>query len=202
MQVAPAIDPNVAFERLALDDSSWIDIARGWIAGADEVYDRLVSSVEWRQGRVWRYERWIDEPRLGAGGSIAKPGHPVLADAQTAISARYKARFDGFGLAYYRNARDSVAMHRDREMRWLDDTVVAIVTFGAQRPFLVQSRGTRDTSTARNLSLLRSLAIFLFKAQARRPEGQQSLPDFQAHVHRQPWSLIRGLTPRPQQNET
>jgi alkylated DNA repair dioxygenase AlkB len=152
MPVAPAIDPDVPFERLTLDDTSWIEIARGWIVGADEVYEHLVSTISWRQGRVWRYEKWIDEPRLGAGGSIAEPGHPVLADAQQAISARYRARFDGFGFAYYRNARDSVAMHRDREMRWLDDTVVAIATFGAQRPFLVQSRGTRDTSTARDLS--------------------------------------------------
>jgi hypothetical protein len=56
-----------------------------------------------------------------------------------------------------------------------------------------------DTPTARNLSLFRSLAIFLFKAQAQRPDGKQSLPDFQAHVHRKPWSLIRGLTSRPHQ---
>ena len=43
-------------------------------------------------------------------------------------------------------------MHRDREMRWLDDTVVAILTTGAQRPFLVQRRDTHDASTARDLS--------------------------------------------------
>jgi alkylated DNA repair dioxygenase AlkB len=149
---APTIDRDVPFERLQLDETSWVDLARGWIRGADEVYEHLVSTLAWRQGRVWRYERWIDEPRLGAGGSIAKPGHPVLADAQKAIAAKYGARFDGFGFAYYRDARDSVAMHRDREMRWLDDTVVAIVTFGAMRPFLVQRRSTRDSSTARDLS--------------------------------------------------
>jgi len=76
----------------------------------------------------------------------------VLADAQKAITAKYRAPFDGFGLAYYRNSRESVAMHRDREMRWLEDTVVAILTLGAQRPFLVQRRNTRDRSTARDLS--------------------------------------------------
>jgi alkylated DNA repair dioxygenase AlkB len=152
MDDAPAIDPDVQFERVQLDDTSWIDVARGWLRGADAVYEHLVSTIEWRQGRVWRYERWIDEPRLGAGGSIAQPRHPVLADAQKAIAAKYGAPFEGFGLAYYRDSRDSVAMHRDREMRWLDDTVVAIVTFGAQRPFLVQRRNTRDRSTARDLS--------------------------------------------------
>src|SRR6476646_5030281 len=135
MDVAPAIDRDVGFERITLDDTSWIDLARGWLRGGDAVYEHLVSTVTWSQGRVWRYERWIDEPRMGAGGSIAKPGHPVLADAQKAITARYKAPLHGFGFAYYRNARDSVAMHRDREMRWLEDTLVAILTFGAQRPF-------------------------------------------------------------------
>ena len=66
--------------------------------------------------------------------------------------AGFQVAFDGFGLQYYRNARDSVAMHRDREMRWLDDTIVAILTTGAQRPFLVQRRNTRDRSTAVDLS--------------------------------------------------
>lgn len=152
MEVAPAIDPDVPFERLALDDTSWVDVARGWLRGADDVYAHVVATVDFRVGRVWRYERWIDEPRMGAGGSIAKPGHPVLAEAQNAIAAKYKVHFDGFGFAYYRHACDSVAMHRDREMRWLDDTVVAILTLGAQRPFLVQRRNTRDRSTARDLS--------------------------------------------------
>jgi alkylated DNA repair dioxygenase AlkB len=152
VDIAPAINPGAVFERVALDETSWVDIARGWLHGADAVYAHLVGNVEWRRGRVWRYERWIDEPRLGAGASLEKPGHPVLAEAQRAIASRYRAHFDGFGLAYYRDSRDSVAMHRDREMRWLDDTVVAILTLGAKRPFLVQRRSTRDASTARNLA--------------------------------------------------
>jgi hypothetical protein len=152
MADGPTIDTSVAFQRLQLDEHSWVDIARGWLRESAVVYDHLVANVAFRQGRVWRYERWIDEPRLGAGGSLVNPGHPVLAEAQHAISAQYKVRFDGFGLAYYRDSRDSVAMHRDREMRWLDDTVVGILTLGAQRPFLVQRRNTRDRSTARDLS--------------------------------------------------
>jgi len=117
MDVAPAIDRDVEFERITLDDTSWIDIARGWLHGGDVVYEHLVSTLPWRQGRVWRYERWIDEPRMGAGGSPSNPGHPVLAEAQQEITAKYGTRFDGFGFAYYRDSRDSVAMHRDRQMR-------------------------------------------------------------------------------------
>jgi predicted transposase YbfD/YdcC len=54
----------------------------------------------------------------------------------------------------------------------------------------------RDTTAARTLSLFRSLAIFLFKAQSRAKGGQLSLPDFERHVHRKPWGLIRRFTQR------
>lgn len=54
----------------------------------------------------------------------------------------------------------------------------------------------RDTTTARNLSLFRSLAIFLFKMQSKRRGGKRSLPDFEAHVHRHPGGLIHRFTQR------
>jgi predicted transposase YbfD/YdcC len=54
----------------------------------------------------------------------------------------------------------------------------------------------RDTTAARNLSLFRSLAIFLFKAQSTTQGAKQSLPDFERHVHRKPWGLIRQFTQR------
>lgn len=54
----------------------------------------------------------------------------------------------------------------------------------------------QDTPTARNLSLFRSLSIFLFKRQAQPKGGKKSLPDFEKYVHRKPWGLIRHLTQR------
>jgi alkylated DNA repair dioxygenase AlkB len=149
---APVLATGSSFERIELDPASWIDVARGFLLGAGALYAHLERTVPWRQGRVWRYERWIDEPRLGAGGSLRNPYHPVLVDVQRFLQSRYRAHFDGFGLAYYRNNRDSVALHRDREMRWLDETIVAILTLGARRPFLVQRRDTRDGGTAHDLS--------------------------------------------------
>ena len=45
------------------------------------------------------------------------------------------------GLNYYRDGADSVAFHADQELRHLDDTLVAIVTLGAARPFLLRPQG-------------------------------------------------------------
>jgi alkylated DNA repair dioxygenase AlkB len=131
-------------ERLALDERSWIDVVRGFLPRADEVHDELAATVDWQQGRVFRYERWIDEPRLG-GWQAGDRRHPALAEAQTWLQQRYRVRFDGLALARYRDERDSVAWHRDREMRWLDDTVIGVLTLGQQRSFLAKRlTGRRD----------------------------------------------------------
>jgi predicted transposase YbfD/YdcC len=52
----------------------------------------------------------------------------------------------------------------------------------------------RETTAARNLSLFRSLAIFLFERQAQNQGPKKSLPDFERHIHRKPWGLIRRFT--------
>lgn len=48
----------------------------------------------------------------------------------------------------------------------------------------------RHPVAARNLSLLRSLAIFLYERQRGDRDGKQSLPDWQRKNHRQPNALI------------
>jgi predicted transposase YbfD/YdcC len=56
----------------------------------------------------------------------------------------------------------------------------------------------RDHRTARNLSLLRSLAIFLFQQQRQRRGGKKSLPDFESHNRSHPWALIHRFSDRLQ----
>ena len=51
-----------------------------------------------------------------------------------------------------------------------------------------------ETTAARNLSLFRTLAIFVFKRQSGRKGGKTSLPDFEKHVYRHPLGLLRRFT--------
>lgn len=133
---------NATIERVAIDDATWIDVACGWLGGADTLLDRLVREVPWHQGRRDMYERIVDEPRLSRWyGPDRTPPDPVLAVARRALIERYQRPFGGPGLNYYRTGRDSVAWHRDRELRHLDDTLVAILTLGASRPFLIRPVG-------------------------------------------------------------
>jgi alkylated DNA repair dioxygenase AlkB len=148
----PAVDAGVRFERVQLDERAWIDLARGWLRGADTLLDALVDGAEWRQGRRWMYERMVDDPRLSCWYGPDEPlPHESLATVKEALEARYTVRFGSLGLNYYRDGRDSVAFHRDRELRRVDDSLVAIVTLGARRPFLVHRRGggpSRDLAPA------------------------------------------------------
>ncbi|MGH9594874.1 MAG: hypothetical protein ACRD5L_17415, partial [Bryobacteraceae bacterium] len=54
----------------------------------------------------------------------------------------------------------------------------------------------RASAAARNLSLMRSAAIFLYERQRRQPNGKTSLPDWESRNHRDPNRLIRLLVAR------
>ena len=137
-RLAPAwLAADAAVERVALDDRSWVDVVRGLVPDGERVHDDLKASVRWEQGRVFRYERWIEEPRLG-GWQAATERHPALREVEAWLGRRYGKRFDGPGLALYRDERDSVGWHRDRELRYLDDTVIGILSLGQARSFLVR----------------------------------------------------------------
>jgi len=140
-----AADPVV--ERVELADRSWVDVVRGLVPAADAVHDELVAQVPWKQDRVFRYERWIDEPRLGAV-QTGDDRHPALREAQSWLMRRYRISLPAsVPLALYRNERDSVGFHRDRELRWLEDTVIGVLTLGAQRPWLMKPLGRSGQRT-------------------------------------------------------
>jgi hypothetical protein len=124
-------------ERVDLDATSWVDVVRGVLLEPDALHAELVATVPWQPSRVFRYERWIDEPRVMAFQS-GDGRHPALVAVETWISRRYRVRFDGVSLVQYRNERDGVGFHRDRELRWLDDTVIGVLTLGARRPWLLR----------------------------------------------------------------
>lgn len=142
----PSVDPSFAgIERLWLDDRSWLDHLPRWLQGSDQVFAELVARLPWRQRVVPMYDRMVDEPRLTWWWSEHQrrqgPPLPVLDDIRAALSARYGVAFDSIGCNLYRNGRDSVTWHGDRQGHTQVDPLVAIVSVGAPRPFLVRPRG-------------------------------------------------------------
>jgi alkylated DNA repair dioxygenase AlkB len=144
----PAIgELGSSVRRTALSRGAWIDVAPGWLTGADVLFQRLADAVPWRGERRQMYDRVVDVPRLLCfyGAEDALPD-PVLDAARDALSDHYRAElgeeFVSAGLCLYRDGRDSVAWHGDTIGRGSkEDTMVAIVSLGTPRPLLLRPRG-------------------------------------------------------------
>jgi len=133
-------------ERVPLTHGAWIDVQRGWLAGSAELFGRLVEEVPWKAERRRMYDRTVDVPRLLCfyGEDAALPD-PALDACRDALNAHYQAelgeRFTTAGLCFYRDGRDSVALHGDTIGRGSsEDTMVAIVSLGTARPLLLRPR--------------------------------------------------------------
>jgi alkylated DNA repair dioxygenase AlkB len=133
------IDRSARVERIELPAASWVDYTAGFVRDAAAVADELRESVPWQQSEVLRYDKYVPEKRLGAG--VRGDSHPLTRQAGLHLESRYRVRFDGVAALLYRDGDDFQGMHSDREMRWLDDTLIAIVVLGARRPFAFRPRG-------------------------------------------------------------
>ena len=140
---ASVVDRTAAGQRIQLDERSWADLVPGFVTEAGALYDHLVERVAFRQNEVFRYDHWKPEPRLGAWITPATAPHPVLVEAHRTLQHRYGVRFEGAAVAWYRDGSDSIALHRDRDLRWLDDTVVALLVLGERRPFRLRPLAAR-----------------------------------------------------------
>jgi len=138
------VNADADFERVTLADGSWVDVARGWLDGADELFAALKADVPWRTSKLFRYDHWVEERRLG---SMWRPGlplpNPALAEVHKSLQRRYGVQFASFGLIQYRNGDDGQAFHRDTDMKWLDDTLICILSLGTRRPWLLRPRANR-----------------------------------------------------------
>ena len=141
-QGPPALDPAAALERLDLDGRSWIDVSPRWLLGGDELLGRLAAGLRWTRAKRPMYGQMIDEPRLGAFVRPGSPGAPPLIDGMAgALGVRYRTAFNSVWVNYYRGGDDSVAWHGDRIGIDPADAVVAIVSLGGPRRFLLRPVG-------------------------------------------------------------
>jgi alkylated DNA repair dioxygenase AlkB len=145
-----------SIERVPLSDGAWIDVRKGWISGADLLYERLASAVPWHAERRPMYDRVVDVPRLLCFYDESEPlPDPALVEMKAALDDYYAAElgepFATAGLCLYRDGRDSVAWHGDRIGRSrTQDTMVAIVSVGDPRPLLLRPNGGGAGRTIRH----------------------------------------------------
>jgi alkylated DNA repair dioxygenase AlkB len=120
--------------RIELSEGAWIEHHVRWVPDHEDLFAELRATAAWREETMRMYDRVVAVPRLLAG---ALP-HPRVEKMRRELSARYGEEFVRTTLALYRDGRDSVAMHGDTTARDMDQALVATVSLGAPRRFVLR----------------------------------------------------------------
>jgi len=136
----PAFDPSMrGVERRDLGAGAWYDLLAGWATGADTLFTVVNEAAPWAAHERPMYDRTVAEPRLTTRLWSGAPA-PLPAMA-AALSRHYGVDLSTISANLYRDGRDSVAWHGDRIGRRRSETVVAILSLGEPRRFLLRPTG-------------------------------------------------------------
>ena len=117
---------------------------------------RLLAETPWRAESVFVYGKRHLQPRLTAWYGDASytysglrldplPWTALLLELRTAVEAVCGHRFNSVLLNRYRNERDSMGMHSDDEAELGDDPVIASLSYGTARTFVLRHKNNKQT---------------------------------------------------------
>ena len=126
-------------------------------ADGDRWLEALSRDVPWRQEKIALFGRSVDVPRLTAwhgeaglsysysGIAMAPlPWTPDLLEIKRAVETAAGAAFNSVLLNLYRDGRDSVSWHSDDEPELGRQPVIASVSLGATRRFVLKHKTRKD----------------------------------------------------------
>jgi alkylated DNA repair dioxygenase AlkB len=177
---APLFHGVASFERLAIQDAD-VSLLRSLDLGLphDVVLKRLVEETPWRSETIRMWGRQYVSPRLvawyGDEGTTYLysgiqhhpiPWTPLLADLRRRVEEATDARFDSVLVNYYRGERDSVAMHSDDEKELGPEPVIASLSVGETRTFVMRHKTDRSQKTRK--LVLESGSLLLMQGSTQR----------------------------------
>ena len=125
-------------ERLPLSHGAWIDQSNAAVAAPDALFEQVLKTAPWSSHQRPMYDRMVVEPRLTTRCWAEPPA--ALVDLAEVLSDRYGVGLRAISANFYRDGADSVAWHGDRIRHRGGETVVAILSLGGARRFLLRPR--------------------------------------------------------------
>ena len=126
------------------------------LSQSDDLFQTLLAMVQWRQNAIKRGRKETRLPRLTAWyGHAGKnysysgihmkplPWNAPLSTIKQAVDAEAGVKFNSVLLNLYRNERDSVALHSDDEPELGKNPIIASVSFGATRRFVLKHKSEK-----------------------------------------------------------
>lgn len=140
--------------RIELRDGAWLDLDPSFLGEHEEVdFDALCDVIPLSQKTITVAGRRVLEPRLSAwiGDPEARytysgtsfdpsPWPPPLAAIRARVEEATSARFNSVLANLYRDGHDSMGFHADDEPELGPDPIIASVSLGAPRRFLIRHR--------------------------------------------------------------
>jgi alkylated DNA repair dioxygenase AlkB len=136
-----APERRLSFEGLRrdpLDARSWLDVAPGWLPDHAALFDRLLDIAPWQQRTRTMWDAEVLEPRLVASWPTGAQLPPEVLELTAPLGERYGVAFDSCLVNLYRDGSDAVAWHADTVRKTMRDPLVATVSLGARRSFLLR----------------------------------------------------------------
>ena len=120
----------------------------------ETVLARLIAETDWRSEHISLWGKSFLQPRLSAWqGSAAyrysgltmeaSPFSPLVLEIKAVVESVCAHSFNSVLLNYYRDQRDSMGMHSDDEAELGPEPVIASVSFGALRTFVLKHKTSK-----------------------------------------------------------
>lgn len=156
---------NAELQRLPIDDAEVL-LQRDVDLGLPyrQLLDTLIETTPWRQHEITIYGRKYLQPRLSAwygneaysySGILLKPRAwtGALLELKHRVESIIDHQFNSVLLNYYRDQNDSMGMHSDDEPELGKQPVIASLSLGEERTFLLRHKHRKDIGPIK-LSLL------------------------------------------------
>ena len=158
-----------------------------WLARpqADALLPVLHARVAWEIHRIRMFGRWLDSPRLSCwmgdadahyrysgADFLPHPWAPAVLELREQVQQACDGRFNSVLLNRYRDGRDSMGWHSDDEPELGPTPLIASLSLGAPRRFLLRRR---DDPAQKFEYLLGHGDLLLMRGQCQR-DYQHALP--------------------------
>jgi len=167
--------------------SDCVDIQPGWLRGEPlrVCFEQLMAQTPWSIHRIRLFGRWVDSPRLSCwiadpqavyrySGQTFAP-HPWtqgLAALRDRLREELGVPFNSVLANLYRDGRDAMGWHSDDEPELGAEPVIASLSLGAARRFVLRRR---DDHAVKQTLVLAPGSLLVMRGPCQR-EWQHALP--------------------------
>ena len=151
---------------------------------AEAVMNQLIDGVPWRAENIVVWGKTFSQPRLTAwygddGINYTYSGihldplrwTPTLIDIKNRVEKIAGTDFNSMLLNYYRNERDSMGLHSDDEPELGRQPIIASLSLGEERTFILKHKTRRDLKSMRLRLASGSLLLMKGETQHRWKHG-------------------------------